>query len=98
MPEKDPAIVNPPLSPDALEVAPGFARANLEGWVPSLAGDAELRDALDKALDFRGDVTITRKDGTKVEGYVFDRRTGSSLVDSSVRMYPKDSAEKISIP
>ena len=98
MPEKDHPPVNPPLNPDALEVSPGFARANLEGWVPQLAGEDELRDALDKALDFRGDVTITRKDGSKVEGYIFDRRTGSSLAASCVRLYPKDSAEKISIP
>lgn len=98
MPEKDHAIVNPTANPDALEVAPGFARTNLEGWVPQLAGEDELRDALDKALDFRGDVTITRKDGSKVEGYIFDRRTGSTLAGSAVRLYPKDSAEKISIP
>ena len=97
MPDKDQPIVNPPLNPDALEISPGFARANLEGWVPELASEEELRAALDKALDYRGDVTITRKDGTKIEGYVFDRRTGSSLANSSVRLYPKDSAQKLSI-
>jgi hypothetical protein len=98
LPEKDRAIVNPPPSPDTLEVSPGFARANLEGWIPQLAGEDELCNALDKALDFRGDVTITRKDGSKIEGYIFDRRTGSSLAESRVRLYPKDSPEKISIP
>ena len=40
---------------------------------------------------------ITRKDGTKIEGYVFDRRTAATLKDSVVRLYPKDSNEKISI-
>jgi len=83
---------------DALEVAPGFAHEKLEGWVPELAGEEEVRQALEKAFDYRGDVTITRKDGSKVEGYIFDRRTGKSLADSAVRLFPKDSDTKISIP
>ena len=83
---------------DSLEVAPGFAHQKLEGWVPELAGEEEVRQALEKAFDYRGDVTITRKDGSKIEGYVFDRRTGKSLVDSAVRLFPKDSDKKISIP
>ncbi len=83
---------------DSLEVAPGFAHEKLEGWVPELAGDEEVQQALEKAFDYRGDVTITRKDGSKVEGYVFDRRTGKSLADSAVRLFPRDSDKKISIP
>jgi hypothetical protein len=94
------AVENPELlgkDPDALEVVPGFAHEKLEGWVPELAGSEELRQALEKAFDYRGDVTITRKDGSKVEGYIFDRRTGKSLEDSLVRLYPKDSNQKLSI-
>jgi hypothetical protein len=83
---------------DALEVAPGFKHEKLEGWVPELAGDEEVRQALEKAFDYRGDVTITRKDGSKVEGYIFDRRTGKTLADSAVRLFPKDADQKISIP
>jgi hypothetical protein len=83
---------------DSLEVAPGFKHEKLEGWVPELAGDEEVRQALEKAFDYRGDVTITRKDGSKVEGYIFDRRTGKSLADSAVRLFPKDGDQKISIP
>jgi len=85
-------------NPDALEVAPGFQHENLEGWIPALAGDAEVREALEKAFDYRGDVTITRKDGSKIEGYIFDRRAGRTLVDSVVRMLPKDSNQKVSVP
>ena len=85
------------LNPDALEVAPGTAHENLEGWIPELATDDEIRVALEKAFDYRGDVTITRKDGSKVEGYLFDRRTGTTLKDSLVRLYPKNSSEKLSI-
>ena len=84
--------------PNQLEVVPGFAHEKLEGWVPELAGADELREALEKAFDYRGDVTITRKDGSKVEGYIFDRRSGKTLFDSAVRLFPKDADQKISIP
>src|SRR5437879_12610440 len=77
------------VNPDALEVAPGTAHERLEGWIPELASEEELRVALEKAFDYRGDVTITRKDGSKIEGYLFDRRTGASLQESVVRLYPK---------
>jgi len=86
-----------PKNADALEVVPGFAHEKLEGWVPALANDQDLRQALEKAFDYRGDVTITRKDGSKVEGYIFDRRSGKTLADSAVRLYPKDSNQKIAI-
>jgi hypothetical protein len=90
---------HPPHSqnPDALEIAPGTAHEQLEGWIPSLATDDEIRAALEKAFDYRGDITITRKDGSKVEGYLFDRRTAATLKESVVRLYPKTSNEKISI-
>ena len=88
-----------PFNADDLEVAPGFAHENLEGWIPPLAGDEEIRRALEKAFDYRGDVTITRKDGSAVEGYIFDRRSnGKTLGDCLVRLFPKDRDEKISIP
>ncbi|MGI4831454.1 MAG: hypothetical protein ACRYFU_25220 [Janthinobacterium lividum] len=75
-------------SPDDLEHAAGRERENLEGWIPELAGDAEVREALEKAFDYRGDVTVTCKDGIVVEGYLYDRRTGKSLTDSVVRIMP----------
>jgi hypothetical protein len=62
------------VNPEELEHAPGRERENLEGWIPQLAGDDEVRDALEKAFDYRGDVSITLKSGEKVEGYIFDRR------------------------
>ena len=83
---------------DQLEVAEGFEHENLEGWVPQLATPDEIRTALEKAFDYRGDVTITRKDGTTVEGYIFDRRTGSTLEDSAVRIIPAKERTKLTIP
>jgi len=85
-------------NPDALEVAPGTEHENLEGWSPALASEEDLRQALEKAFDYRGDITITCKDGSKIEGYLFDRRSGATLKDSLVRLYPKNSSEKVSIP
>lgn len=84
-------------NPEELEVAPGRERENLEGWIPQFAGEEEIRLALEKAFDYRGDITITLKSGEKVEGYIFDRRTGKSLVDSVVRLYPKSGNQKVSI-
>jgi hypothetical protein len=82
---------------DADEVALGVVHENLEGWIPPLASDEEIRLALEKAFDYRGDVTITLKDGAKVEGYVFDRRDGKTLDDSLVRLIPKDRDEKLAV-
>ena len=85
------------VNPDALEVAPGFEHEKLEGWVPQLAGDEEVRAALEKAFDYRGDVTLTLRNGQKIDGYIFDRRTGKTLADSFVRLYPAKSNEKINV-
>ena len=84
-------------SADELEHAAGREREQLEGWIPALATDAEVRDALEKAFDYRGDITVTRKDGSKVDGYLFDRRTGATLEDSSIRLIPSNSKERTSI-
>ena len=81
---------------DELEVVPGFDHDKIEGWVPGLVTPDDLRAALEKAFDYRGDVTINRKDNSQVTGYVFDRRSGNSLANSSVRLL-LPSGEKISI-
>src|ERR1700729_1404255 len=92
-----PEPVNP--TPDeSAEEKLGATHENLEGWVPELASETEVRAALEKAFDYRGDLTITLKDGKKIEGYVFDRKIkGPSLTDCFIRVMPKDSAEKLSI-
>jgi len=85
------------LNPETLEVAPGTIHESVQGWVPKLATEEELRIALEKAFDYRGDVTLTLKDNSKIEGYLFDRMTGSSLTTSFVRILPKDSTQKLKI-
>ncbi|HVW83887.1 MAG TPA: hypothetical protein VHB50_04375 [Bryobacteraceae bacterium] len=83
---------------DELEVVPGFEHENLQGHVFEAATEEELREALEKAFDYRGDVTIHLKNGGSVEGYIFDRRSGATLADSCVRLFPKADPNKISIP
>jgi hypothetical protein len=78
-------------------VVPGAIQESVQGWVPKLATEEELRIALEKAFDYRGDVTLTLKDNSKIEGYLFDRMTGASLTTSFVRVLPKDSNQKLKI-
>jgi hypothetical protein len=85
------------LNPDAVEVMEGREREQLEGWIPSLAGENEVREALEKAFDYRGDVTLTLKDGRVIHGYVFDRRTGASLQESWVRVIPTGERTRLNI-
>ena len=85
------------IDPDSLELAPGTVHEKLEGSVPSLANVEDVRKALEQAFDYRGDVSITRKDGSKIEGYIFDRSSGATLADSFVRLLPKDGSPRIKI-
>jgi len=86
------------FDPEKLEVAPGRQHEGLEGWVPELASENELREALEKAFDYRGDVTLTQRDGSKIEGYIFDRVAGMTLSSSFVRVLPKSGAGRLKIP
>ena len=85
------------MNPEELEIAPGTAHETLEGVVLQSASEEELRAALEKAFDYRGDVTITKQDGAIVEGYIFDRQAGPTLAESYVRVYPRNQRVKISV-
>lgn len=79
------------INPDQLEVAPGFEHERLEGVVWQIGSEADLRAGLEKAFDYRGDVTIAKKDGSQVEGYIFDRQA------NLVRLMPKGGQGKVSV-
>jgi hypothetical protein len=85
---------------EALELAPGFEHEKLEGWIPELAGDEELRQALEKAFDYRGDVTLTLKSGArgeapeKIEAFIFNRIPGPTLADSYVQFFTPGATDK----
>ncbi|MGC9223070.1 MAG: hypothetical protein ACP5E2_04045 [Terracidiphilus sp.] len=79
---------------ESLELAPGFEHERLEGWVPTLASEEELKSALEKAFDYRGDVTLTLKSGERIEAYIFNRTTGGTLAESFVQYFTPNAEEK----
>jgi hypothetical protein len=85
---------------EALELAPGTEHENLEGWIPALTTEADLRDALEKALDYRGDVTLTLKSGAsgkapeKIEAFIFNCKNGPTLAESWVQYFTPSAPEK----
>jgi len=98
------ALAAPPHGTDELEVVPGFERENLQGWIPQLATESDIRAVIEKAFDYRGDVSITRKnrdkdkDGSQITGYLFDRRVGPTLETSVVRLILATSSDRPAIP
>ncbi len=71
---------------------------DLQGKSWPLASEEEVRLGLEKAFDYRGDVTITRRDGTQLSGYMFDRKNAKTLADSLVRIIPTGTTQRVSLP
>jgi len=79
---------------EAFEVVPGFKHENLEGLIPEFASEEDVRQALEKAFDYRGDVTITTKSGEVIEAYIFNRFTGATLAESWVQYFTPKATDK----
>src|ERR1700683_3996849 len=79
---------------ETLELAPGFEHEQLEGSVPELASEDDLKAALEKAFDYRGDGTLTLKSGEQIEAYIFNRLTGATLADSFVQYFTPSATDK----
>lgn len=68
------------------EDAPASPReSRLEGWDPVIGGEVPLEDVIDRAFDYRGDVTLVRHDGSEVVGYLFNRNV--EVAQPFVRMF-----------
>ncbi len=85
------------MNADELEVFEGFEKDDLQGRIWRAATPEDLREGLEKAFGYRGDVTLELKDGRRLEGYLFDRREGGSLETSVARLIPKDRREKVEV-
>ena len=57
-----------------------------------------LRDALELALQYRGDVTVTcRSSGREIEGYLFDSVRGTASGEPAIRILLPDGDERVLI-
>ena len=53
---------------------PSSTHPTLHGAAVLLGSDEQRREVIEKAFDYRGDVTLTLRSGESVQGYLFDRR------------------------
>lgn len=64
---------------------------SLEGWEPEIAGHEMLGGVIDRAFDYRGDVTVVRTDGTEIVGYLFNRNR--DVAEPFVQMLERSGGE-----
>jgi hypothetical protein len=73
-----------------------LAPDDLQNYSADSNNPQALREAIDLAFQYRGDVTIVRhSDKQAIEGYLFDRRFERQ---PQLRLIPKDSDSQIVIP
>lgn len=68
---------------------------SLHGWVAPLGTKEELHDAVEKAFEYRGDVTITLRDGAQVAGYVYNR--DALAAEPFLQVFPADKDTKLKV-
>lgn len=72
----------------------------LQGVSVDATDPIALRRAIDLALHYRGDVTITRRSGETLEGYVFDCKSPRDArpEEMIVRVIPAGRDERVAVP
>jgi hypothetical protein len=71
-------------------------REPLEGWEPAVGVDVSLEELVERAFDYRGDVTVVRRDGTEVIGYLFNRN--GEVTRRFVQMFDRTGDGPLTIP
>jgi hypothetical protein len=71
-------------------------RGSLEGWEPAIGVEVSLEEAVERAFDYRGDVTVVRQDGSEVVGYLFNRNVEASR--RFVQMFDRAGDGPLTIP
>jgi len=63
---------------------------------PASEASSDLRQLVEQALDYRGDVTLRLRDGQSIEGYVYDRRFDGA--QPCMRLLPLDGGARRTVP
>jgi len=69
---------------------------SLEGWAPDIHDAATLVEVVDRAFDYRGDVTVMLDDGREMVGYLFNRNRDAA--EPFVQMFERERNGPSSIP
>lgn len=72
-------------------------RLAAQGVVWMAESDADLREGIEAAFRYRGDVTLVLRNGSRIEGYLFDRRSRAALEESTVRLIPPGGKQQLTI-
>lgn len=82
----------------ALDGPPGVDQ-NLQGVSVDATDAIALRNAINLALHYRGDVTITRRNGESLEGYVFDCKSprNGRPEEMTIRVIPTGRDERVAV-
>jgi hypothetical protein len=75
---------------------PNDERGPLEGWEPAVGVEVSLEQVVERAFDYRGDVTVVRQDGSEVIGYLFNRN--AEVARRFVQMFDRAGEGPLTIP
>lgn len=71
----------------------------VQGAIADASDMAVLREAINHAVDYRGDVTISRRStGDSLHCFIFDQKQSDDPQLHLVRAMPKDDDARVSIP
>ncbi len=68
----------------------------LEGWTPEVGGDLSLATIIDRAFDYRGNVTVVKVDGSEMVGFLFNRN--ADALEPFVQLFDLDGEGPLTIP
>ncbi len=84
-----------PVSPLVQIDLTALSNANtLQG---KIAAGTELSGGIEEAFDYRGDVTIELKNGTRMEGYVYDRQGVPQSGQAKLRLMLKNEGRTVTV-
>jgi hypothetical protein len=68
---------------------------SLQGWDPGTVDGPELSYVVERAFDYRGDVTVVGRDGREIVGYLFNRN--ADVREPFVELFERDRGDRITI-